>query len=99
MRQFDPTPGMVVPQLWSRRQAETGLLLAADRIDPSIDPYLVLTAQDWQRAGIMAWFNPCHPRQDITSCATDRTFRHATIVLRSRGPCWTGGSIACSMNG
>ena len=29
MRPFDPTPGMVVPPLWSRRQAVTGLLLAA----------------------------------------------------------------------
>ena len=29
MRLFDPTPRMVVPPLWSRRQAVTGLLLAA----------------------------------------------------------------------
>ena len=29
MRLFDPTPAMAVSQLWSRRQAVTGLLLAA----------------------------------------------------------------------
>ncbi len=35
--------------------------LAADGIDPSADPYQVLTAQDWQRADILIWFNPLPP--------------------------------------
>ena len=35
--------------------------LAADGIVPDVDPYQVLTAQDWQRADILIWFNPLPP--------------------------------------
>lgn len=129
MRMFDPITGTFDPQLWSRRQAVSAILLAAassacahaatvrapvvlfvcqagtaksaitreifrrranqrkiaakalsrglviedhvsprlrqqlsaDGIDPGVDPYQILTAQDWKRADILIWFNPLPP--------------------------------------